>query len=177
MPKPGRPLGLSLAIITSALLFSLLPLLQIAILLLLRERLRAVELLEGGGAAGSYLTGISDSQLLLQAGLGLLFLAVAVAAWRGRPPAIRLIMVGAVLLLTALTVALDLSAAAQPAAAGEGFDSGAGLADSLLRTRAALSLLVALYVVWYINRGPARAFYRGRYLAEPTADAVPPRRP
>ncbi len=166
MAKPGRPLGLSLAIITSALLFSLLPLLQVAILLLLRERLHAVESLEAGGVVGSYLTGVSDSRLLLQAGLGLIFFVIALAAWRGRPPAIRLITVIAVLLLTALTIALDLSAA-QPPAAGEGFDSSAGLAGSLRQARSAISLLVALYVVWYINRGPARAFYRGYYLEDP----------
>jgi hypothetical protein len=38
---------------------------------------------------------------------------------------------------------------------------------SLLASRALLTLLVPLYVLWYMNRAPARAFYRGCYLAEP----------
>lgn len=152
------------------MLFSLLPLLQVAVLLLLRERFRAVEFLDDGGAVGSYMLGVSDSRLLVQAGLGVAFLAIAAAAWRGRPAGIRLVTVFSVLFLTALTIALDLSAIAQPTIAGEGFDSGATLADSLLRTRIALSALVGLYVVWYVNRGPARAFYRGYYLKQPTSE-------
>jgi uncharacterized membrane protein (UPF0136 family) len=158
-------------------LFSVLPLLQVGILLLLRERLRAVEFLEEGGAVGSYLTGISDTRLFLQVVLGLAFFVIAVAAWRGRPRAIRLVMVAAVLLLTVVTVALDLSAVSQPTAAAEGFDSGAGLADTLLSARSALSILVGLYVVWYVNRGPARAFYRGYYLEEPASPSAPKAQP
>lgn len=172
MPKPGRPLGLSIAIITSVMLFSLLPLLQVGILLLLRERFRAVEYLEDGGAVGSYMLGISDSKLLLQFVLGLVFLVIAVAAWRGKPARIRIVLVAAVLFLTALTIALDLSALAQPTAPGEGFDSSAALTDSLQRARITVSVLVGLYVVWYVNRGPARAFYRGYYLVPPEETAV-----
>lgn len=167
MPKPGRPLGLSIAIVTSVMLFSLLPLLQVGILLLLRERFRAVEYLEGGGAVGSYMLGIPDSRLLLQSALGLAFLVIAAAAWRGKPAKIRIVLVAAVLFLTTLTIALDLSALAQPTASHEGFDSSAALTDSLQRARIAVSVLVGLYVVWYVNRGPARAFYRGYYLVPP----------
>ncbi len=172
LPKPGRPLGLSIAIVTSVMLFSLLPLLQVGILLLLRERFRAVEYLEDGGALGSYMLGISDSRLLLQFMLGLAFLLIAAAAWRGKPSRIRIVLVAAVLFLTALTIVLDLSALAQPAAPDEGFDSSTALTDSLQRARIALSVLVGLYVVWYVNRGPARAFYRGYYLVPPEETAV-----
>jgi hypothetical protein len=31
-----------------------------------------------------------------------------------------------------------------------------------------MSALVSFYVVWYLNRGPARAFYRGYYLPDPS---------
>ncbi|MGQ9887930.1 MAG: hypothetical protein ACUVSX_05505 [Aggregatilineales bacterium] len=172
MPKPGRPLGLSIAIITSVMLFSLLPLLQVGILLLLRERFGAVEYLEGGGAVGSYMLGISDSKLLVQFALGLAFLLIAAAAWRGRPSRIRIVLIAAVLFLTALTIVFDLSALAQPAAPDEGFDSSADLTDNLQRARVALSVLVGLYVIWYVNRGPARAFYRGYYLAPPEETAA-----
>lgn len=172
MPRPGRPLGLSIAIITSVMLFSLLPLLQVITLLLLRERFRNVELLETGGAVGSYLVGISDNKLLLQSVLGLAFLVIAVAAWRGKPAHIRNVMVAAVLFLTALTIAFDLSTLSQPTAPGEGFDSSVALTDNLLQARVAASALVGLYVVWYVNRGPARAFYRGYYLPAPEGETT-----
>lgn len=167
MKRPHRPLGLSLAIITSVMLFSILPLVQIGIILMLRQQFRAVEFLESGGAIGGDLMGIADSRLLLQVGLGVLFFLLSIAAWRGRPSAVRGLMVAAVLLMTALTIGLDLSTIFQQQDLSQGIDSSAALGDTLLWARIITSALVALYVVWYINRGPARAFYRGHYLPDP----------
>jgi hypothetical protein len=46
----------------------------------------------------------------------------------------------------------------------DGFTSADAIFDALRSGEVLLMLLVALYVVWYMNRAPARAFYRGYYL-------------
>lgn len=179
-PKPPRTLGISLAILASVMLFTILPLLQVAILLALRARLGEMSLaLPNGGesgapfAVGSEYEGIADASLWIQVVFGVVFLGIAALAWRGRPARIRFALVGAVILLTAFTIvtsAAPLMTSPDPSA---GLDSGAALRDVLLSGRLIMSVLVAFYVVWYLNRAPARAFYRGYYLAAPEPAATP----
>jgi hypothetical protein len=176
--KPGRPFGLSLAIIASVMLFTLIPLMQVSMVLLVQYRLQSTTLSIGSDsgevqpiAVGGDFTGVSDSALFVQTLLGLAFLMIAVFAWRGRPSFIRSVFVAAVGGLTLLTlVASALPLLAQPDLQS-GFDSGAGISHSLLSTRIVFSLLVPLYVVWYSNRAPARAFFLGYDLAESTTEA------
>jgi hypothetical protein len=169
MEKPGRTIGLALAIIISVMLFSLLPLAQVAVFLLLRERSRQIEFLSEGGAVGGNISAnLSDWTLIFQVILGLIFLVIAVLAWRGKPASIRFIFVAAVAVLTILTIAMTLVSINTSQTLQGGLDSSAPLANSLLRARLVVSALVSLYVIWYVNRGPARAFYRGYYLPEPT---------
>lgn len=168
MNKPGRPLGLSIAIVVSVMLFSLLPLVQTIFVITLREQFRSIEFLSEGGAIGGDLLGFSDPQLILPVLAGLVFLLIAVLAWRGRPKIIRGVFALAVLLITALTIGLALASLNIEPTLAQGIDSGEALVDSLLRARVVVSLLVAVYVMWYVNRGPARAFYRGYFLPDPT---------
>lgn len=167
MRKPGRPLGVSIAIITSAMLFSLLPLAQVIFYLSIYLRFRDNQFLEGGGMTGADILGLSGSAVLLQTLVSLIFLVIAVLAWRGKPSSIRIVFMGAVALMTLATIASTVISSGSTAA---GFDSGAALADSLVQARLVFTLLVAVYVLWYVNRGPARAFYRGYYLEAPSED-------
>lgn len=178
-PKPPRPLGLSLAILASMMLYSLLPLLQVAMVLIVQLRLQSIPLTipgEGGDiaplAVGGDFTGMSSGGLILQSVLALLFLGIAILAWRGRPAWIRGVMIAAVLGLLGFTTAATTLALLTPSTLETGFDSGEPLRQSLQWSKLLLSALIALYVLWYINRGPARAFYRGYYLPEAGKTAI-----
>jgi hypothetical protein len=81
------------------------------------------------------------------------------------------VMIAAVLLLTGLTAAIGLINVFMPDSIAVGLDSGRALAQQLQVTRIAFSTLIALYVLWYMNRAPARAFYRGAYLPEPDGES------
>ena len=164
--RPGRPLGLSLAIIISVMLFSVLPIAQAVFLLVLRQRFQNIEFLEGGGAIGGDLE-FSDSVLTWQVIGGLIFLIIAFFAWRGKPTSIRYFLILGVLLLTAITIGITITLLNTAPDVQFGVDSAKSLQDSLLRARLVVTALVSLYVMWYVNRGPARAFYRGYYLPQP----------
>jgi hypothetical protein len=168
--KPGRPFGVSLAIIASACLFSILPLLQVGLVLMVRQHFLNMDFQESGMeviAMGGDLLGVPESSLILQTFLSFLFMFIAVFAWRGKPESMRFILVGAVFSLTVI----KLISVVAPLFAQQTIQLGAnsldGIMQSLARGQFVLELLVFLYVVWYMNRGPARAFYRGYYLPEP----------
>jgi hypothetical protein len=165
--KPGRTLGLSLAIITSVFLFTVIPLAQVSVLLMLQQRFARVEV-ELGEAGYSYsggeISGLSEPGMIILTVLGVAFLFIAVLAWRGRPPYMRQVLSGAVIVLTIITVGLTVRALLADDTLSTGLDSGSGLGDVLLQGRLGLSILIPAYVLWYINRGPARAFFRGYYL-------------
>jgi hypothetical protein len=96
---------------------------------------------------------------MIQIGLALGFLIIAVLAWLGKPSYMRHVLRIAVVIISALSIYTII----QP----ENGWSGGSL-DSVLENLTAgfilWYILVPLYVVWYLNRGPARAFYRGYYL-------------
>jgi hypothetical protein len=170
MQKPGRPLGLSLAIIISVVLFSLLPIAQAIFVLSLRQQFQSIEFLPGGGAIGGDLI-VSDTNIIVPVINGLIFLVIAALAWRGKPSAIRFVFMAGVVYLTLVTILLTVASFMEPPSLEQGLDSGAQFMDSLLVGRVVMSVLVALYVIWYVNRGPARAFYRGYYLPDPAEQA------
>jgi hypothetical protein len=78
----------------------------------------------------------------------------------------------AVVILTLVTAALSIAPLLAQPNLSQGIDSGAAIAQTLLSGRLIFSLLLALYVVWYMNRGPARAYYRGYYLTDPNEGEV-----
>jgi hypothetical protein len=170
MQKPGRPLGVSIAIVASVMLFSVFPLLDGLLLLVFRWRLRDFRMEDSALGQpmlmGSNFTGLTDDVLLVHVVLALVFLVIAVLAWRGRPASIRYVMIAAVLLIMAYTAVSSLLPVLQPVDFQSGFDSGRDVLRGLILSRLGASALISLYVLWYLNRAPARAFYRGYYLPE-----------
>lgn len=172
--RPPRTLGLILAIATSVTMFSLIPLMQVAMVAAIQARVGTViatlpETGEDGRdlqafASGGSFEGAEPIRLATQTMLALIFLAIAILAWHGRMRRIRLIYSLTVALYSALTVALALGAVLTPADPTQGLDSGTEIARSLLVVQVLTTLLVMLYVLWYVNRAPARAFFRGYYL-------------
>lgn len=168
MKRPGRPFGVAVAIIAGIFLFSLLPLLQVGMMLVLRQHFLNVansdEAFLPSASGTDFIGGVSANQLALQAGLALVFLIIALMTWRGRPSKMRFIYVGAVVLLTLIKFAAVMSQAAQRGDLQSGLSSGDDLSRTLAVGQLVIEFLVTLYVVWYMNRGPARAFFRGHYL-------------
>jgi hypothetical protein len=169
MERPGRPFGLSLAIVFSILVFSIFPVVQIVFFLSVQHQFQQIEFLTGGGAVGGSLSGDVDPGLIILVVAGLIFFVIAGLTWRGKSPVMRFVFVAAVLAMTLLILVLTFTALSGDGSLEQGLDSGGSFIDSLLGARLAMSLLVALYVIWYVNRGPARAFFRGYYLPDPDA--------
>lgn len=177
MKKPGRPFGLSIAIAASVMLFSVFPLLDGLRLLMFRWRFQDFQMVESefGQPAmiGTNFTGLSDVELLIHVILGSVFLVLAVFAWRGRPRWIRFAMILAVLAIMLYTSVVSLLPVVQQQQANlqTGYDSGISILTSFIVARLAAGWLISLFVLWYMNRAPARAFYRGYYLtAQNSAD-------
>lgn len=172
--RPPRTVGLSLAIAAAVILFTILPLLQASMVVVVQLRLnQAAAALQNRPdgtapiAVGGDFLGVSSQALLVQVTGGLLFLIIAIFAWRGRPPVVRWVLMGAVLLLLAMTLVITwLPTLAAPNLA-QGIDSAREVTQALNCARLPLTLLIPLYTLWYMNRGPARAFYRGYYLTPP----------
>ena len=119
-------------------------------------------------SGGDFRGGITDWHLILQSALAVGFFLLAVVAWRGRPPLMRYVFSGTVILLTVFTLLPMFWLGA-----GSNQDLSGGSLDAALRSlgfmRAMMYVVVPVYVVWYLNRGPARAFFRGHYLPSPDA--------
>ena len=98
-----RPFGVSLAIVVSLILFSFIPLLQVFFTLYIRTQMgdSGMQIGGSGDAIGGALgiASITNVQLLLRGVPALLYVGVAVMAWRGRPPVARYVMSGAVVVL------------------------------------------------------------------------------
>lgn len=174
--RPGRPLGLSLAIFASALLFAVLPLLQVGFTLSFQARFAALGEAEfnfpGEDPAQPFASGVSmdsvdTAALLVQGGVSLLFLGVCVLAWIGRPGWIRFVLLAAVLILAVLSLLVLIAQLNTPPTLEAGLTSADDVGRNLRWTEMAFTILIPLYVAWYLNRAPARAFYRGHYLKMP----------
>jgi hypothetical protein len=169
MQRPGRPLGVSLAILASVFLFSLFPLILVAMVLIVQGHIQSADFSVGSFepiAVGGDFLGVSTSNLAVQTILSLAFLVIAFFAWRGRPASIRFVMLGAVVVMTLTTLLATISQSTADQRLSEGVSSLDGMVVSVLCGQLGMSILVSLYVAWYLNRGPARAFYRGYYLPE-----------
>ncbi len=118
---------------------------------------------EGRWAAfGGEVLGASETQILVQAVLALGFFVIAIMAWRGQPPVIRWVFVFSVIILSAGNIGLLLSSLAAPSSIETGIDSGTEIVRSVATTQLCITVAIPIYVIWYMNRAPARAFYRGR---------------
>jgi hypothetical protein len=174
--RPSRPLGVALAILTSVFLFTLLPMMQVGLVVVVQQHFATLNFPDSGPQpieVGGDFLGVSPVNMLIQGVLALAFLVIAVLAWRGRPARIRYIFVGAVIGLTLIKIGVMLVQVLSSPDFVQGYSSLDSLTSAFGRIQAGFELLVMTYVVWYLNRGPARAFYRGYFLPPHTPDNSP----
>lgn len=146
-----RPFGLTLAILMAIILFAAFPLLKLYFAWRLDD-------CGGGGAFDCGITGFGlDTWNWVVGGLGAVVLVTAILAWIGKPPQIRFIFQGAVL-VTGIAIILEVIARSSETNALD--DSATELMRNILRCQVPFQILLALYIIWYCNRAPARAFYR-----------------
>ena len=170
MQRPPRPFGVTLAILASLILFTVFPLIQVGMLALVQLHFSRVQFEEAELQPvfmGADILGVPEWRIILQAVIAIVFLVIAFFAWRGRPAVMRYVLIASCILLTLYSVV-----SAVIVQAGQyNQELGASSIDSVLVSVAlgqfGLGILVTLYVIWYLNRGPARAFYRGYYLPMP----------
>ncbi|MCC7206303.1 MAG: hypothetical protein IT323_03300 [Anaerolineae bacterium] len=142
-----RPLGLTLAILATALGYGLIPMLPV--LLVLWTALTGREIgLEMANTPLNWLGVL----------LGVAVLVACVFAWWGRPRGVRRALLILVWLSTAFMlyrVGLALTSAPSLGQVGGSLSSGM----AVLLCQGPVLVFVPLYVTWYLNRAPARAFY------------------
>src|SRR5690606_18475242 len=107
----------------------------------IKWRFQDIEFIEGGGATGVDIVGLSDTTLLIQFVIAVVFLLVAVFAWRGRPAFMRYIFMLAVVLFTIVTLATSILGGQNQNEIEAMFDPVAALSDSLVRIRVIFSFL------------------------------------
>lgn len=172
---PGRPLGLSLAIILSMFLYGFLPLVQLSLQLFIQDRIGRIdtavefegEVFEPLGSGGSYEL-VSAPEAVINGTAGICFIMISVLAWRGRRAWVRPLFTGAVLFYAAATAIVTLRVLLSPADLTSGLSSADTLVSQALCGRLTATILIPLYVIWYVNRAPARAYFRGSFLITPS---------
>lgn len=175
MQRPPRPFGVTLAVIASLILFTCFPLMEVGMLISVRLHFANLKFADDGTqpfAIGADFLGIPDSKIILQTVIAIVFLIIAFFAWRGRPKVMRYVLMITCALLTLFNI-LNIVAGQL---SQQNLDAGVSSLDSILNSLSlgqfAVGILVTFYVVWYLNRGPARAFYRGYYLPMPVESSA-----
>jgi len=160
--KPARPFGVTLALITSFVMFVALPVIEMAFVISVNNMMT----FDTVGRSGINVIGIErfGSQMILQSALALGFCILIVMAWFGRPSNIRFIFSAAVASLGLLTVVSQILPRLMTSSTV--LDSTRDINQSVLLFYLVMTILITLYSVWYMNRWAARAFYRGYYLPE-----------
>lgn len=158
-----RPLGVSIAILATAVIYGLMPLGEIYFL----QRINAT-------AADTYLlSGVEmNDWTVVQGAYGSLVLLACILAWWGRPPQIRFVLIGLLVLITPVNLYRIIQA--WTSSVDMIFGGPGQEADrAFLICQFPAMLLLPPYVIWYLNRAPARAFYR-RIPLSALASATPP---
>ncbi|MBN1680044.1 MAG: hypothetical protein JW966_07105 [Anaerolineae bacterium] len=151
LARPARrSLGLMLAIIATGVLFGVWPLLEVYFLK--RVDATAKEAFLMGGVE-------IDTWFWLQAIYGGAVLIICALAWWGRPPWIRYVLTAALLLPTVVYVLRLIETSSTPEDPIYGGQVQSTVRD-VLRTQLPIVVIVPLYTAWYVNRAPARAFFR-----------------
>jgi hypothetical protein len=167
--RPGRPLGLSIAIITVALTFGVIPLFRISLEFWLYTHFQSFSwtVQTEEDAVEPIMSGIDFNfdyvSVISQTVLAVVILGLCVLAWRGRPRWVRYALLWAVLIIDAIYIFATIIALTLPPDLSNGLTSADGAASSLQVGYFIVLVLTTTYLVWYINREPARAFYRGSY--------------
>lgn len=166
-----RPLGVSLAIVLCAILFAFIPLTELGVRVFVQARLANIDNVEitlpDGSvvralASGGYEDLVNPTALISQLVVCGWVLLVCVMAWRGRPRGIRWVFTLTVVTLAALTAYATLRSAIIVPSILEGVSSGDEVGGFQWVGALFSALLLPLYTVWYMNRAPARAFFRSR---------------
>lgn len=151
---PRKTLGLNLALLACTVFYGLFPLAQAAFGLFL----------------GARTNDAVTARIWLWLVISVAFLLLMIPAWRGRPPQIRPVLSIVVLALTALQLAFVVSdLTSQPTDVL--LDSGRDLSNAVNAGMLLVYVLIPLYVVWYLNRYPARRYYNGQPPLPPTNEA------
>jgi hypothetical protein len=160
--KPQRPFGVSIAIVTGIILFTVLPLLEIAFLLSIDNMM----VFDDVGRSGLDIMGIDGfrQQVVPQVIFALLFFMVAVFSWRGRPAIMRIVFSATIMMIAGLTIMQQILPRLSTSTTA--LDSSRDVSQPILIFYLVLTLVITLYSLWYMNRWASRAFYRGHYLPE-----------
>jgi hypothetical protein len=169
--KPHRPFGLMIAIGVGVLFYSLIPLFFTGYFLLVETHLASMEsqwtfgeeTVEEIARGGELTGGVTRFDMLVQTILAFVFLTIAILAWRGKPRIMRHILTWSVVIISAVTLFVAIFPTPVGGVSGGSFD---GLSRLLQPSVLVFYVLLPLYVVWFLNRASARAFYRGYYLPE-----------
>lgn len=152
-----RPLGLTIAILTGVIAFSIYPIARAYFSWRLNNCTNDAGL--SCGVAGFPFDTLTQGIAIV----GVVVFITAIFAWVGKPKQIRFIFQGAVILMSFLLLIESIVRTRENEAnlsQGELFmDSTRELFNSILQCQIPILILVALYVIWYCNRAPARAFY------------------
>lgn len=147
-----RPLGISVALLATTLFYGLYPLVfaypALWSAVTGRGELFGFEFM--GGNWG-----------LVGLGLAVPILVATVFAWRGRPSGVRLLYIGLVWAAAAAQLARQIPALNPPSPNAPFSGSNIELPASFYVCLTIFNFLIPLYVTWYLNRAPARAFYGG----------------
>lgn len=146
----SRPLGLTLAILGTAVAFGFFPLLPACLLIYtaVTGREIGVELIGGIG--------------WVSIAFGMITLLACFMAWRGRPRGVRMALLIIIWAQTIFFAARFISGLNAPPDTDLLSGVGGNLSLlPLLLCQLPLVMAVPLYVTWYLNRAPARAFYGG----------------
>jgi hypothetical protein len=144
-----RPLGVTFAVLATALWFGIFPLIKLYFLIRLGN---VVE--DNGMSSGVEIT----TWNYIETSLGLVILALCVLAWLGRPSWIRYGLVAAIAVPTLITlyqIFHTLSEAVDPIFGGPEEEAW----RRVLGCQVPGLLIIPLYVAWYLNRAPSRAFF------------------
>src|SRR5689334_6654456 len=142
-----RPLGMIIAILATAVIYGLFPLVPVV--------MAGVVTLEGHNMAGADLP-----YNTLDIAASIVILLICVLAWIGRTPWIRWILILSVWLATAYQFEKFYQSAQPQGIQGLNGDTFTDISQSVLPCIIIFLVLVPLYITWYMNRAPARAFYR-----------------
>jgi hypothetical protein len=172
--KPARPFGVTLAILLCILFFAIIPSLTILSRIMIERHIASNNTfimpdgtettIISGGTDDNIQSYFDDSAFYQQMGISLFVVIFGIFAWRGKPAWIRYAFMAIVLIISATLIYQNLVLFQSSTDLQGG--TGQTLFDFIRNSNILFLFLLPLYVIWYLNRAPARAFYRGYYLKE-----------
>jgi hypothetical protein len=174
--KPGRPFGVILAILLCIVFFSIIPGAMVTSRVLIEQHVtRSQMIMLPDGTLTEITSGVDDDSVLgnralqIQLIISVGFLVLSVFAWRGKPAWMRYVFMFTVLAIAGILLYQNFILFRQQTHSG---GTGEAFFQFLQNANILALVLVPLYVIWYLNRAPARAFYLQEEIAtlntEPT---------